>query len=190
MLPITDQFKQMVKDLSKPGQDILESLTSLKAHLIHMIWGLNGELLETFQALLSEEIDKTNLKEELGDALFFLEGFMQGMSWDISEIMDFVVESDDEYIPEKVYLDSVETISDTMKKHLIYNKTLTDVQILKLKTATANCLVAITSIGLEYEWSFEELLETNMQKLLKGDNARYKSGSYSDQQAKERADKQ
>ena len=47
--------------------------------------------------------------------------------------------------------------------------------------------------GLEPEqevmWSDEEALEHNMNKLLKGDNARYKDGGYSDEAAQARRDK-
>jgi len=38
---------EMVRALTKPGTEILESLTPAKAHLMHMAMGISGEAGET-----------------------------------------------------------------------------------------------------------------------------------------------
>jgi NTP pyrophosphatase (non-canonical NTP hydrolase) len=187
-------YQQMVTDLVKPGADILTSLTAKKCNLIHMTWGITGEHLEILQAFGSPEngirSDLKNLREEVSDLEFFCEGVMQEMGWEYSDI----VKSYPEYLkadgpPVWVMLNGIENFSDVMKKHLMYNKPLSEEQTTLLRYSLARILTvnleAMKAAGI----TREDALEANMQKLLKGDTARYKSGSYSDAQASDRADK-
>jgi NTP pyrophosphatase (non-canonical NTP hydrolase) len=67
---------KMVAALSKPGKDILKSLTPEKCEIIHMILGLFTEVGELGDAIkkwtmYEKELDFANVEEELGDIEFF-----------------------------------------------------------------------------------------------------------------------
>jgi NTP pyrophosphatase (non-canonical NTP hydrolase) len=76
------KFEDMVKSLVKPGKSILESLTPEKADILHMGFGLTGEVGELIDALkryviYEKDLDRDNVVEELGDIEFFLEHIRQ-----------------------------------------------------------------------------------------------------------------
>lgn len=76
---------QLVAALSKDGQEIINSLSPLDAHLWHMSSCLCGESAELFDAIKKaviyrQEIDLVNCVEELGDLEFYLEGLRQGLN--------------------------------------------------------------------------------------------------------------
>ena len=113
------QFENMTLALAKDGEDIVKNLTPEQANLWHMAIGVSGEAGELLDAIkkhviYQKPLDVENVKEELGDMLFYMSNLMQ-------------------------------------------------------------------SVGL----SFEEVLQHNVDKL----SVRYSSGSYSNKQAQERADK-
>lgn len=115
-----EQFLDMVNRLAKSGEDIMAQMTPWKAHIDHMAKGMAGEAGEVVDCIkrhtvYGKDLDVNNLKEELGDTLFFMQGIMR-----------------------------------------------------------------------EFNWTFADLMEDNMRKLDK----RYATGSYSDAQAQNRADKQ
>lgn len=113
------QFENMTLALAKDGEAIVKNLTPEQANLWHMATGVSGEAGELLDAIkkhviYQKPLDVENVKEELGDMLFYMSNLMQ-------------------------------------------------------------------SVGL----SFEEVLQHNVDKL----SVRYSSGSYSNKQAQERADK-
>ena len=119
MKELLAQFEDMTLALAKDGEDIVKNLTPEQANLWHMATGVSGEAGELLDAIkkhviYQKPLDVENVKEELGDMLFYMSNLMQ-------------------------------------------------------------------SIGL----SFEEVLQHNVDKL----SVRYSSGSYSNKQAQERADK-
>lgn len=122
MNDVSNKHAQMVKDLSKPGEDILRSLTDTKCHLLHM-------------AILAAE--------EAGEVL------------------------------------------GVIKKHVIYNKPL---DFHKLMEELGDLEFALEGIRGVVGFSKEEILSNNINKLLTGQNARYSSGRYSDEQAHSRVD--
>jgi len=78
------KYDEMVRALVKPGDAIIESLTSEKAHALHMAVGISGEAGELLDAIkkhviYNKEIDRENVIEELGDIEFYLEGLRQGL---------------------------------------------------------------------------------------------------------------
>lgn len=119
---LQNDYSEMVTNLSKPGEDILATLTPEKCHLIHMILGASGETGE---------------------------------------------------------------LLDNIKKHLIYNKSIDLDYVIK---ELGDIEFFLEGIRQYFDISRQEVLQHNMDKLLLGENARYKSGNYSDQQAKQRAD--
>lgn len=75
----------MVTVLAKPGEAILESLTPLDAHLLHMAVGVSGESGELLDAIKKatiyrKPIDRENVIEELGDLEFYMEGVRQALN--------------------------------------------------------------------------------------------------------------
>ena len=95
---IQEVHSQLVLDLAKSGQDIIDSLTPNKAHLWHMATGLSGEAGEVLEkikkhVIYGKELDVEGLIEELGDAEFYFRGVVQGLqelgcTLDRDEILD------------------------------------------------------------------------------------------------------
>lgn len=82
----------LVKDLAKPGELILSELTPEEAHLIHMamcIAGEAGEIIDAVkrQAIYRKPLDVENLKEELGDLEFYIEGLRQAVGLSREEVL-------------------------------------------------------------------------------------------------------
>lgn len=81
---MTIKHDEMVAALVKPGEKIIESLTPVKAHLLHMSVGISGEAGELLDAIkkhvvYNKEVDRENVIEELGDLEFYMEGLRQGL---------------------------------------------------------------------------------------------------------------
>ena len=119
MKELLKQFDKMTLALAKDGGQIKDELTPEQCSMLHMAVGVSteaNELLDAFKkhTIYQKPLDVENVKEELGDLLFYMSNLMQ-------------------------------------------------------------------SVGL----TFEEILQHNIDKL----SVRYSSGSYSNKQAQERADK-
>jgi NTP pyrophosphatase (non-canonical NTP hydrolase)/ribosomal protein L21E len=73
---------EMVADLKKPGQAIIDSLTAEKMDALHMAVGIAGEAGELLDAVkkyvvYNKAADIENIIEELGDLEFYMEGIRQ-----------------------------------------------------------------------------------------------------------------
>lgn len=177
---------ELVRALSKDGQTIINELTPEKAHLWHMASALLGEIGELFQC---PEDDKENGREEIGDCLFYLEGIHQYASPEC-EIAPFV------WTPRRAVgtlKDSLEILTrhcavlfDHIKRYAIYNNAEYSV---RGNRDVARILSFIYDNLRDVAFHFQSDLGTcrdeNITKLLK----RYEGGKYSNQAAKERADK-
>lgn len=80
MVPIA--HINMVATLSKPGKDILDTLTARKVALWHMATGVAGEAGEVLDLIkkhvvYDKPLDMEALIEELGDIEFYMEGLRQ-----------------------------------------------------------------------------------------------------------------
>lgn len=78
------RFNEMVAALVKPGADIQATLTPEKVNLWHLATGVAGEAGELLDAIkkyviYNKELDVTNVVEELGDLMFYMEGLMQAL---------------------------------------------------------------------------------------------------------------
>jgi hypothetical protein len=178
-------YKQMVTDLAKPGQAIVDSMSAERAHCLHMAVGLVGEVAGELPVSTSME----NLIEELGDVEFYFEGLMQ--AYTIPALLDVPegINPDLSKLPSILALVVIAgDIMDVVKKHVIYGKEVDMLKLVNNMSAFRQILNAIEG-GMGEDISQGIILEANMQKLLKGETARYKSGSYSDDQATDRADK-
>ncbi len=77
--------QELVKNLVKPGSEILRTLTPSQANLLHMAVGVAGEAGELLDAIkkhciYNKPLDRANVIEELGDLEFYMEGLRQELS--------------------------------------------------------------------------------------------------------------
>lgn len=81
------KYDDMVDALKKPGQEIIDEMTPLKADILHMAVGVAGEAGELLDAvkkhvMYNKPIDRENVIEELGDLEFYMSGLRQALSID------------------------------------------------------------------------------------------------------------
>ena len=87
-------YAAMVAVLAKPGEDILDTLSPERVHLLHMAVGVAGEAGELLDAIkkhcfYNKPLDLNNVVEELGDLEFYMEGLRQGLSLLRQEILEY-----------------------------------------------------------------------------------------------------
>ena len=185
---------EMVAGLAKRGEVIIEELTPLSAHLLHMAVGIAGEAGELCQSIyLSEDfdsIDTENAMEELGDLEFYLEGLRQGLQLARNQTVSLDTGFQPyESIFYKVKDNAIQLniecsiLLDSIKKSAFYVK--------PVKTGLViESLIKINDFMLELRESFgfthEDTLNHNIGKL----GERYQGHNYSNEQAIERADKE
>ena len=75
---------------------------------------------------------------------------------------------------------------DAVKKHVVYAK---DADINNIIVELGDLEFYMEGLRQHFDITRETTLKANEEKLMKGKNARYASGSYSDEQAQNRADK-
>ena len=174
-------YEQMVKDLFKPNPS-----NAWMAH--HATTGIMGEITE-----LLEAPDRKNMIEELSDAQFYVVALQQRLAFRPGGI-----ELTSEVINATEYKPTLGTVLlnltliagqllDLTKKSWVYERELKEYEIWqKLELLRINMDFLTVSV-LDTTWEYLE--DFNMYKLLKGENARYKSGTYSNEAALARADK-
>lgn len=197
---IIQKHKDMVLRLAKPGEKILASLTPWDCDLTHMAGCLPGEASELYDAILadlsqSSAANAGELTEELGDYAFYLvkcsaifgrewHGRVHHASAPVANCIELMRLGGHFW--------------DVAKRATIYRKPI-DVPDSKYDQKT------LTAVGVEYldqmeerfnaiftyyNMTLDEVLEGNYTKLADVDKGRFSSGSYSDQQAQDRKDKQ
>lgn len=97
-------YSRMVRDLAKPGGQILSQLTNDDCHLWHMGTGCcteAGELLDAIKkaVIYRRDLDRENVIEELGDLEFYMEGVRQA----IGVSRESVLEANYEKLSKKRY---------------------------------------------------------------------------------------
>lgn len=179
-------FENMVDQLAKPGDAILNSLSASRCHLLHMAIGICGEVGELVLAAFNS--DRENIVEELGDIEFYLEGFFQGLNCNQLSLS----EMPDPY-PRMLPIQSLPIISadllDVTKKLVIYDKqndhTFHELTEAAMKMRKVLDLYYAEPTFFQNPITREEAIQANISKLGK----RYLSFKYSDKSAQERADK-
>lgn len=87
----TLSYTEFVDSLIKPAGEILSAMTPGQANLIHMALGIAGEAGELVDAIkrntiYNKPLDLDNVKEELGDLLFYMTGIMIQLEFTIEEV--------------------------------------------------------------------------------------------------------
>lgn len=93
---LTD-FNKMTLALAKDGADIVKNLTHEQANLWHMATGVSGEAGELLDAIkkhviYQKPLDVENVKEELGDMLFYMSNLMQSVGLSFEEVLQHNVD--------------------------------------------------------------------------------------------------
>lgn len=183
---IQNQHTEMVLNLKKPGQDILDSWDAPKASAAHMLIGLADEVFELMQAIVGytksgtdDLAERENLVEESGDLIFYIKGIVQDL-----QLVPILLNAKGNYNEDITLADSMLKVITSVKRHLIYGQDL-DASTLEeglqeLADYVVHGVCATVSVTID------EMLEYNLKKLTKG---RYKEG-YSDEAATVRADKE
>ena len=83
----------LVQNLCKDGDEILQSLCPEKAHLLHMIIGLSGEVGELLDSIkkhvfYEQQPNTANFIEELGDIEFYLQGLRSALNLNRNDILE------------------------------------------------------------------------------------------------------
>lgn len=184
------EYTAMVSELAKPGNDIIAALTPRTAHILHMAVGISGEVAELIEAVRD---GADNILEELGDIEFYFEGLLLHMGVNFELSPEYSDRMYDDYNIRPL-LEEMAIVAggilDKAKRVAIYNKPMESqrLQLLHLiKDLRSLLTCAYRHSEINASWRMARGL--NMAKLLKGDNARYKSGRYSNEQANARADK-
>ena len=184
----TTEYCEMVNALAKPGLDIIQNIDPRRAHLWHMATGVAGEvgeLMECFLNLLhTQQADHQHVKEEIGDTLFYITGIRNQV--DLGEPIQIVPGEVEPYQAFALIVAHGCTVLDIIKKHVIYDKEL-DVESLNLSVCWLETWLGV--LAEHTNTSLPEIAQENMDKLMRGPNARYAEGSYSDKAAQERRDK-
>lgn len=191
MTQITITHPELVKALVKPPADIMVSLSQFTTDLWHGATGVageTGELLEAFLDVNIDEIDRINLREEMGDIYFYVEQLVQRTQMILDWDNIYLHARNAEITPDRALYYAAKAavygsqVLDTVKKASIYNKALDHGM---LNQVLSNMLVHVVTLGYMFGIDHTEALAANIQKLSK----RYASLSYSDKAAQERADK-
>lgn len=179
------QHAEMVAGLAKPGAEIISSLTPQTMHLLHMAVGISGEVGELQEGILRKNED--NILEELGDLMFYLRGFYQGIDW--ADTIDEASLPCTSTLAVAGNMDMLVVYSsqllDKVKKHAIYAKPITAADEGTMALLADKIMGRCLDIGGFYLYSKLDMLQHNYSKL----SERYKGLQYSDQAAIDRADK-
>lgn len=86
-------YAEFVESRCKYGSDIVDDMTSLDAHIMHMAIGISGEAGEILDAIKKRVIyrktlDIENVKEEIGDCLFYLQGLCNAIGYELDAAID------------------------------------------------------------------------------------------------------
>lgn len=89
---VTIKHKALVEEICKPGTEILSTMDSHKAELMHCAFGIGGEAGELMDAVkksiaYNKPLDLENVKEELGDIEFYMERLRSVLGLSRTEVL-------------------------------------------------------------------------------------------------------
>jgi len=173
----------LVRDLSKPGEDILASLTPAKCELWHHATGIAGEAGELLENAIGAQ-GLGNYIEELGDLYFYITGYKAAAGIEVTycniEGLDSWIDNLLGGATDLAVLSA--NLLDATKKHLIYESPL---DLPEVRNTLAAIEYTIYTIAVSLLTTLDEILAYNIEKL---SAKRYPQG-YSNQAAADRADK-
>lgn len=179
---IDGEYYHFVDYLCKDGDEIIESLTPNRAHLLHMVLGLVGEVnevrevLTTNHRMLRHHEYMERLTDELGDVLFYTVGCanITGVGCTdtlVTELTGSVSE----------LATNVSAFAEYTKKLVMYSREWDEQQ---LQRHILNVYACIEAVGKRNGITTTEMITVNKRKL----STRY-AGGYSDGKANNKLDK-
>ena len=157
---LNDYIKLAVKT-----ESIVDEI-KVNTRLNHGIMGLVTEVGELLEPFMDEENSPwthiVNIKEEVGDILWYLAIIMDELSLSYDDLVPFINEesSCNIYVLNLVVESS--RLQDDLKKHIYYGNEL-DMNLIEKRV---NLFVAnLIGIAKELEFTLEEVAETNINKL-------------------------
>ena len=180
-LLVTPERLRLVADLAKDSTILLASWGPAEADLMHAALGLAGETLELVEALTIR--DKVNFSEELGDMDFYLTMIIRYLDEDtLRQALEMSVHTPIMHRPMSL-IKTATLVVDLVKKWVVYEQH-------ELKTeVTATVALLLVGMSAAAKWgeakSMIMVRHNNTNKLLR----RYPEGTYTDADAKARADK-
>ena len=146
-------------------ESIIEEV-KVNPRLNHGIMGIVTEVGELLEPFMDEEnspwVHIVNIKEEIGDILWYLAIIMDEMSLNYDDIE--IVESEDSFCNTYVCNLVIEAsrLQDDLKKHIYYGN---DLDYNLLESRIAIIVLNLRSIAKELDFTLEEVAETNINKL-------------------------
>jgi len=188
---------ELVRALKKPSAHIAKELTELDCDVLHMAVGISTEAAELLRAAnnaLRGEVDRENIKEELGDLEFYVEGLRQSLGLRrtfVGQIPQLADEEDSG--PDRSWLAFLHScvfvsiqageILDMAKKSCIYRNPLPHAEAIVLMINMDGGLDRVRNI---VAMTLGEVLDANIAKL----SVRYSKLTYTDAAGGARADEQ
>lgn len=85
-------YADFVQSRVKFGGSIVASMTADDAHMWHMVTGISGESGELLDAvkkavIYRKPLDVENVREEIGDILFYVQGLCASLGYSITQAM-------------------------------------------------------------------------------------------------------
>lgn len=204
---LAECYLRMTDRLCKPGKEIIDGLTPMYAHLVHMSGCLQDEIgRELLLAVFSNFVGtKTEITEELGDAHFYLSSIYSTVASELGVPPNMYetesgAKSGDDTFHSACYRAIVKAgaIWDLIKRPTLlgrFPKTKTGAIMTReqwLRAVLRECddlRAELDTLGRSYGLSETTVLSANMEKLIGGPIARYADGVYSDEACQQRADK-
>ena len=157
-----------------------------------MATGISGECAEFLECANYFDdtgiFDQENAVEELGDIYFYLVGLVNGnenLSINHNPLNTITGTENITKIASQIAI-AGGGILDAVKKHCVYEKKIdTDLVQANIDKLISAMYKAYYIMGI----SHQEVIAENTYKLVGADNARYSTGSYSNEQAQNRSDK-
>ena len=179
-------YRNMVRNLAKPGEDILDSLTPQKVELWHHATGIStevGEILENTEGRRSLD----NYVEELGDLYFYAVGLANIAALpDLPQLTIYPTSSESSISTLSTELViAASDILDQVKKCVVYNQ---DFDTPAGSIRLTRLLGLLYTLATKLDLDMNDIVNANRMKLADSDTARYADG-YSDEAATVRADK-
>lgn len=187
-------YATFVRALCKSGATIASALTPSDAHLLHMAVGVSGEVAELMDTVqqhteFDHQLNVENLKEELGDLLFYLKGIEQGLHVTEAELEDVMMFGCTPVVMRTEFRACAMSLTvaagdllDVAKRVTIYRKALDRPRALRaLEELYENLSRLASYAGL----CRVDIIDANIAKL----SVRYSELRYTDVAAQTRADK-
>lgn len=136
--------------------------TDIINRILHGVMGLCTELGELDDCLSAKMVDRTNLKEEIGDAYWYLAIlYRDTRSSQRTEVLDGEEGVPDEFITKELLKSSL-ILLDMLKKRLYYNK---DLDMVVFYSQVNHIDYYLQCLGLNYGLMTSDILEVNINKL-------------------------